>query len=277
GFSRFLDALTVALNQAYDSRAGDGDNVRWFTSTLDLQLASVDLCRACRSVPTLLVKIDHDTPRSLWTPTVYGGANSAPSSRVPPLRAHGVKWEIEATFAKHVGLAEEPREVCEDPRPPGGAPASDPQDSRSRVLSTCTRQLVMPTSSDSPSCDALDAPVREICWSASLRRVELGSNYDEPVAGIVWPRSLRELSFGWKFNHSVREMAWPPSLREVSFGWRFNQSIADMRWPDSLRTIALGGEFNQPIVAAQWPISLKHVLFGQHFNQSISGVQWPGS
>ncbi|CAN0191062.1 unnamed protein product, partial [Ectocarpus sp. 6 AP-2014] len=117
GYSRFMDALTVALNQAYDSRAGDCDNVRWFTSTLDLQLASLDLCRACRSVPTLLVKIDHDTPRSLWTPTVYGGADSAPSGRVPPLRAHGVKWEIEATFAKHVGLAGEPREVCEDPRP----------------------------------------------------------------------------------------------------------------------------------------------------------------
>ncbi|CAN0193155.1 unnamed protein product, partial [Ectocarpus fasciculatus] len=109
-------------------------------------------------------------------------ADSVASSRVPPLRVYGVMWEIEATFPNHVGLAEEPRGVYEEPRPSGGAPASDPPDSRGRVLSTSTRKLVMPTSGGSPTCNPLDAPVREICWPSSLRRVELGSNYDEPVA-----------------------------------------------------------------------------------------------
>ncbi|CAN0202173.1 unnamed protein product, partial [Ectocarpus sp. 8 AP-2014] len=61
--SRCLDAFIVALSQP---RAGG--NKQWYASTLQLQLASFDYCRACRRVPTLLVRATRDSPYSLWGP-----------------------------------------------------------------------------------------------------------------------------------------------------------------------------------------------------------------
>lgn len=57
---RCLDAFTVALHQAFEGQ-------RWYTSTAQLQLASLQFCRACRSVLTLyMITVDVDTPEHLW-------------------------------------------------------------------------------------------------------------------------------------------------------------------------------------------------------------------
>lgn len=37
-------------------------------STLELQLASLEVCKACRSVPTLRVRVANETPSTLWAP-----------------------------------------------------------------------------------------------------------------------------------------------------------------------------------------------------------------
>ncbi|CAN0213302.1 unnamed protein product, partial [Scytosiphon promiscuus] len=59
GATQCLDAFTIALNQACEGR---GRN-RWYASTLELQLVSLDFLRACRRVRTLHVRIDRETPR----------------------------------------------------------------------------------------------------------------------------------------------------------------------------------------------------------------------
>ncbi|CAN0223234.1 unnamed protein product, partial [Ectocarpus fasciculatus] len=61
--SLFFDALVVALSQACD-----GGKKRWYASTLELQLASLDICRVCRSISTLHVRVKDQAPRSLWYP-----------------------------------------------------------------------------------------------------------------------------------------------------------------------------------------------------------------
>ncbi|CAM9559017.1 unnamed protein product, partial [Ectocarpus fasciculatus] len=55
-------------------------------------------CGACRSVQTLHVRIDGQTPRSLWSPrtsqiTASGRRREVCiSSRVPAVQAYGVTW-----------------------------------------------------------------------------------------------------------------------------------------------------------------------------------------
>ncbi|CAN0059278.1 unnamed protein product, partial [Ectocarpus sp. 6 AP-2014] len=57
-----LDALMVALNQACD-----GQEKRWYVSTLELQLVSLELCGACRSAQLLHIFVKEDTPPTLWS------------------------------------------------------------------------------------------------------------------------------------------------------------------------------------------------------------------
>lgn len=63
-----------ALNQACE-----GEEKRWYTSTLELQLASLAMCKACRSVPTWHVRVF-----SVITPITLLGADICTPSRVQP-------------------------------------------------------------------------------------------------------------------------------------------------------------------------------------------------
>ncbi|CAN0157620.1 unnamed protein product, partial [Ectocarpus fasciculatus] len=60
GHSQCLDAFSIALNQACV-----GEQL-WYTSTRELQLVSTPFCCACRSIPALFVRVEEETPRSLW-------------------------------------------------------------------------------------------------------------------------------------------------------------------------------------------------------------------
>lgn len=89
-----MDAFIVALNQASDE-----GRKRWYASTLDLQVVSLELCRACRSIPTLHVRVRERTPRSLWSPRqtqarriTRGSKKLRDSSRVPVVRALRLTW-----------------------------------------------------------------------------------------------------------------------------------------------------------------------------------------
>ena len=87
----FLDAFVVSLDQASEGEGRKG----WYTSTLELQLASLELYKACRRVSTLRVRVDNVTPRSL---RAFGDLDSMASevpsstisSRVPLVRALGL-------------------------------------------------------------------------------------------------------------------------------------------------------------------------------------------
>ncbi|CAM9491548.1 unnamed protein product, partial [Ectocarpus sp. 12 AP-2014] len=63
GQTRCLDVFVIALSQACA-----GGERRWFESTLELQLTSLDICRACRNVSILQVRVTHEAPSSLWSP-----------------------------------------------------------------------------------------------------------------------------------------------------------------------------------------------------------------
>ncbi|CAN0022129.1 unnamed protein product, partial [Ectocarpus sp. 6 AP-2014] len=51
-------ALILALNEMCDGKC-------WYTSTKELQQASLEFCIACRKYPTLRLRVDVQTPRTL--------------------------------------------------------------------------------------------------------------------------------------------------------------------------------------------------------------------
>ncbi|CAM9389107.1 unnamed protein product, partial [Ectocarpus sp. 6 AP-2014] len=57
GPTQCFDAFVVALSQACE-----GGEKRWYVSTLELQLTSLGMCRACRNVSTLRVRVEDQTP-----------------------------------------------------------------------------------------------------------------------------------------------------------------------------------------------------------------------
>ncbi|CBJ31675.1 conserved unknown protein [Ectocarpus siliculosus] len=81
--SRFLDVAIVVLNQA----CGDGGQKHWFASTKELQLASLQLCEACRDAAALHLRVDTSTPLRLFAPADSPSDDSEEDTRVPRLRA----------------------------------------------------------------------------------------------------------------------------------------------------------------------------------------------
>jgi len=79
GSSRCLDAFSIALNQT--------DSSHWYTSTLRLQLVSLQFCIFCRSVPREHLIVDDSVRNEVWMDTPTGGRNVKPRvTRVPALR-----------------------------------------------------------------------------------------------------------------------------------------------------------------------------------------------
>ncbi|CAN0120082.1 unnamed protein product, partial [Ectocarpus fasciculatus] len=107
GESKCLDAFTLALNQACD-----GQEEGWYASTLQLQLVSLTLCRACRSAQLLQVRIDEDTPSTLWssgTPYATPSTRSPEvccSSQVPAVQAFGWKCYLPTDRLPQTAAAE---------------------------------------------------------------------------------------------------------------------------------------------------------------------------
>lgn len=91
--------------------ASDGE--QWYTSTVNLQLASLPLCIACRDVATLHVRVDMLTPRNLWDPAAQripgnacGPSKTKAASRVPPVRARSLRWERTVKFLEQLEMGE---------------------------------------------------------------------------------------------------------------------------------------------------------------------------
>ncbi|CAN0470839.1 unnamed protein product [Ectocarpus sp. 12 AP-2014] len=96
GRSKSLEVLVVALNQACD-----GQRKRWYTSTLELQLVSLELCGASRGAQLLHVRVNGRTPPTLWsshtshTTLSQRSPEVGTSNRVPAVQAFGWTWALQ--------------------------------------------------------------------------------------------------------------------------------------------------------------------------------------
>jgi len=182
GESRCLHAFTVALSEACN-----GGVKRWYASTLELQLVSLEFCRACRSIPQLAVNVEASTPRSLWsprkaqTPPRTRSSEARSASRVPVVQAVRLTW---------------------------GLPAEILMEDAAMEYWAMSEYLRL---GGSVSAASLSSPV----WPASLQQLSFGQDFYQPIEGVVWPSSLQQLSFGYFFNKPIAGVVWPASLQQL--------------------------------------------------------------
>ena len=238
GNSLCLGALILAVSQACD----EGDR-RWYASTLELQLASLELCRACRSVSTLHVLVDEATPRRLWKPVPR--SEVPVPTRVPLVRPVGFTWTLPAADIQLISST--PEFISFD---------VDFNEPIRGVDWPASLQLLR-------FGGCFDQPVLRAVWPVYLQQLSFGISFDQPIAGISWPTTLRQLTFGYMFNQPILGVAWPTSLQRLVLGDRFNQPIRGVDWPASLRQVCFGESFNQPILGVVWPVSLQVLCFGE--------------
>lgn len=281
-----LDAFTVALNQACDRQP-------WYTSTSQLQLASLSFCVASRKVATLHLRVGDNTPPQLLADADAAQSQSEDrgSSRVPRLRARAVTW-TRASVAELRG----PLDVLVNVKifhlwatwfigsvEDVAWPPSLEVLRFDNVFNQPIANVSWP-----PSLKQItfvwnfNQPVESVAWPASLEILHFGEDFDQPVESVVWPVGLRELTLGWNFNQPIELVVWPASLQLLQLGCRFNQPIARVTWPTSLQRLSFGifdpdidsysSKFNQPIDQAVWPATLRNVGFGRCFRQSLQGL-----
>lgn len=187
--SRCLDAFIIALNQATHGKG-------WCASPKQLQLASLEFCMACRSVPTLSVSVEKDTPTRLWADAPGRETHSAKrlsSTRVPVVQAHRVTWTLPASALRRMG----------------------------DVLSKA----------ECFNFDGdLDGDVRGVDWPASLQHLYF-FRVNTPLAGVSWPPSLQTLIFSILVNEPISEISWPASLKRLRLGLGFNQPVIGVSIP----------------------------------------------
>ncbi|CAN0464092.1 unnamed protein product, partial [Ectocarpus sp. 12 AP-2014] len=201
GQPQCFDAFVVALSQACE-----GGRKRWYASTLELQLASLDICRACRSISTLHVRVEDETPRSVWCPhEVQTGPDKGSSkirlaNRVPVVRALQLTWalpmeDLLRTAAIELWTSSECLELL------GSLCAAS---LRSVIWPRGLTQLLLRAS--------IGIPIHDVSWPMRLQRLELG-NFNQSIAGVVWPSSVQQLSLGSDFNQPLFGVVWPASLQ----------------------------------------------------------------
>ena len=279
GPSLCLDALFVALNQAYDGELG-------YVPTRNLQLASVQLCVACRSSATLRVRVDDATPHTLLTtsnspqaslrspngletgsPTGSREAAGCGATRVPPVRAHTVVWERSAPTSAQTAEMELLR----------GARSLQLGRAFSGGLESVAWPEGLVRLELGGRFDWPAKPAKPVSWPSSIRHLTFGQYFDKPVDGVSWPESLETLTFGKWFNQPISGVEWPVSLERLSLGQWYNQPISGLAWPPSLRCLTFEGDFNHAITGAGWPDSLESLKLGHSFDQPVEGVSWPAS
>lgn len=244
------------------------DGSLWFPSTKELQLASLEFCAACRSVTTMTLTVDENTPRRLLTAPDAPPPNQKRlrSTRVPRLRALQVLWNMSTSA---------------ELRRPIYALANVTMISFGVRFTDSLDDVLWPhrLSSLSLSNKSRCTPFFTvgISWPTTLQKVTLDGRFDELIGGVVWPTSMTELRFGTSFNQPIEEVKWPVSLQRLRFGFAFDQPIHDVNWPASLEEVTFGDSFNQPIERVTWPRSIRQLLFGEAFEQPIERVMWPDS
>lgn len=155
---------------------------------------SVAFCRACRSIPTMHVRVDSRTPASLWssrrTPTQPNPHSSRAgwSSRVPVVRAYSLTWGLTTCVLVDTADSE---------------------------LWAWSERLELQGLVSSAS-------LRWVMWPRWLKQLVLNTSLEGSVKAMRWSPSLQILAFGRWFNQPVTGVAWPPPLQHLFFGNGFD-------------------------------------------------------
>lgn len=185
GSSICLDAMIVALGKPLDGK-------EWYTSTSQLQLASLQVCMACRSVPRMHhLRVEVGTPRHLWVSVTrlrtYNEMQPI-TTRVPTFRPRKVTWNIPAATLDA---------------------ASDPLASMECIKFG----------------DRFDGSFDGIVWPRNVKQIKFDADFNMPVDMVRWPASLQQLTFGQYFNRTVDMVQWPASLQQLTFGQYLNRPV----------------------------------------------------
>ena len=255
GPSLCLDALRIALSQV----GGSG----WYTSTLQLQLASLQVCALCWDVRPLHFTVGLDAPHWVWEGAVTsdGVVKRLRNTRVPTFQPRGVLWKLPISLLRQFSS-----ELL----------ANVQELKFWNSFKVKIDGAVLPASLQNLNRNS-DQPEAGIAWPVPLRLLNLGNQFNHPIDGIKWPASLVSLSFGTNFDQPIDRIVWPASLPILFLWGDFNQPIVGVAWPPSLRQLIFGTSFNQPVVGVAWPMSLNVIFFGLRFNQPVDGVLWPES
>ncbi|CAM9331965.1 unnamed protein product, partial [Scytosiphon promiscuus] len=298
-----LDAFRIVLNDH------DASEKRWFVSTVNLQMASVQFCVACRLARVYHVRIAAFSPWIVerdhkWEERHGGGGDGASevprlrdaasgsnvlshhrdhSLRIPRLCLRRMTWEL-STFTSDRQLAASMQRLAMVGDEFGA-------DVREAMFPPLTQRLtfgrdfnraIRSLSRGGCNDQTLSTALRGIAPppASSLLELSFGSYFNEELdESVLLPSSIRRLTFGSGFNRPIDRIKWPPAIRDLVFGWRFNQDVQGVSFPSSLETLEFGFSFNQPVRGVCWPASLRQLSFGDMFSQDIGGDgtagDWP--
>ncbi|CAN0339036.1 unnamed protein product, partial [Ectocarpus sp. 12 AP-2014] len=156
-----LNALIVALNETCDGKS-------WYTSTKELQLASLEFCIACRNYQTVQLKVDAQIPRRL-----LAGADAPPPhpkrlcrTRVPRLRARRVSWNM-------------------------------------RTAAELRNPIFAMTDADCLEFGRVfNGSLEAVAWPLQLKTIEFEtwSLFNQPIDLVKWPARVEKITLGQFFN-----------------------------------------------------------------------------
>lgn len=299
GNSRWRDILTVALGQASEGK--------WYVDTLQLQLASYEVCVACRGLCTVRVRVTRRMPLTFWgdDSSIRDASVQAPQRRpLPALRVSGVSWIIpagmlvpllsqaalfrEVEWMQVIGVDCEslqlnscPVRRSDDVSQSVSQPVHSPRSYFEAVqtLLVLAKHSAIDASRKWHDVEAhgVDSTknISSASWPAALRHLSIGCPRNEQVDLETLPKSLERLVIGCYFDQPIESVAWPVTLEQLTLGGFFDQPIDDVTWPPILTQLTFGAIFNQPITGVRWPASLVRLTFMDFFNQPIAHVVWP--
>lgn len=245
----FVDTIGFVLENRRRAERQDGLwRNDWNMASGQVQLVSLEACRAWRDTTHGHLRVTDATPDWLWKHDEGVGVTSSKNNR----DSHN---------------SEDNNERSRD----GGV-------KKTRALSRVPTMRIARVTWERTIQDLRDNSLSAPAF-LHARVFTFGRMLNESLAGIMWPSncSIERLTFGRYFNQPLGDFEWPTALTKLKFGYGFNQDLKGVTWPPSLRELAFGDSFNQPIteIAAAWPTCLETVTFGESFNQEISGVKWP--
>lgn len=226
----------------------------------ELQMVSLDVCRAYRETSVVRLNVTWLTPTTTWkrpmnrrrriekgpasTDGSDGSGNSCARvvlSRVPAMQVKELAWERSARYLRFF--------------------------SRS-VLSRHVETLCF--------TGLFNDDLSRVMWPAGIKCLVLGECYNQPLADIEFPPNIEDMVFGHDFDQRLDGIIWPTGLKRLRFGNNFNQPLESVSsWPETLTSVTFGNAFNQDIVRVAWPAGLKELEFSESFDHTLVGVTWP--